>query len=239
MRHLPAAMVRGVPLYDVERGADESIDDGAPGAVSGGWLRDTIAPHEVGRHTVAISLRLAAVPSDEEVLELSRRNPGFEFERTASGELVVTPTGARSGRRELRLCTQIDAWAESDGSGLAFGPSTGFHLPDGSLLSPDASWVRRDRWDALSAEQQEGFAPFCPDAVFEIASKSDVLPALRRKMRAYLANGGRLAVLIDPQRRAVEVYAPDQDPKVLEPAASIALDPVMPGFVLELGPILE
>jgi Uma2 family endonuclease len=58
-------------------------------------------------------------------------------------------------------------------------------------------------------------------------------------MRAYLAKGGRLAVLIDPWRRAVEIYAPDQDPKVLEQAESGALDPVLPGFILELGPVFE
>lgn len=188
---------------------------------------------------MAISLRLAAVPTDEEILELSRRNPGFQFERTAAGELVVTPAGSKAGRRDLLLGAQLHAWAEQDGSGLVFGSSTGFRLPDGSLLSPDASWVRCERWDALSPAEQEGFAPFCPDVVFEIASQSDTIPALRRKMYTYLANGGRLAVLIDPQRRVVEVYAPDAEPVVLEPAERVSLDPVLRGCTLDLRPIFE
>jgi Uma2 family endonuclease len=188
---------------------------------------------------VAISLRLADVPTDEEILELSRRNPGFQFERTAAGELVVTPSGSRAGRRDLLLGVQLHAWAEKDGRGLVFGPSTGFRLPDGSLLSPDASWVRRERWSALSPAQQEGFAPFCPDVVFEIASQSDAVPALRRKMHVYLANGGRLAVLIDPQRRAVEIYTLDGEPVVIESAEIVSLDPTLKGFMLDLRPIFE
>lgn len=56
-------------------------------------------------------------------------------------------------------------------------------------------------------------------------------------MRAYVANGARLAVLVDPKRRTVEVYAPDRDPQVLESARSASLDPVLPGFTLDLVPI--
>ncbi len=188
---------------------------------------------------MAISLRLGAPPSDEEILGLSERNPGLQFERTAAGELVVTPTGSEAGGQEAELVGQLHRWATAERSGKVFGPSTGFRLPDGSLLSPDASWVRRDRWEALSAAQRRGFAPLCPDAVFEILSASDALRDLRAKMQAYLANGARLAVLIDPQRRAVEIYAPDRDPLVLEPAQSASFDPVLPGFTLDLGAIFE
>lgn len=192
----------------------------------------------MGRHALAISLRLAAAPTDADIFELSERNPGYQFERSAAGELIVSPNGGRSGHQEMRLCTQLGTWAESDGSGLAFGPSTGFRLPDGSLLSPDASWVRRDRWDALSVAQQESYVPLCPDAVFEIASHSDTLPVLRRKMRAYIANGARLAVLIDPRRRAVEICAPNSDPQVIEPVTLVSLSQVLPGFTLDLTRIL-
>ncbi len=183
---------------------------------------------------MAISLKLAAPPTDEEILELSQRNPGYEFERTAAGELVVTPTGSAGGRRDAVLVRQLDTWAEADGTGVAFGSSTGFRLPDGSLLVPDAAWVRGVRWEALSSKEQEEFAPLCPDAVFEILSVSDALSNLRKKMRSYLANGARLAVLIDPQRRTVEIYAPGREPELLASPQSVSLGPVLPGFTLDL-----
>ncbi len=188
---------------------------------------------------MGISLRLAARPTDDEILELSRRNPGLQIERSADGGLIVTPTGGEAGKCEAELVGQLHRWAGAEGRGIVFGPSTGFHLPDGSLLSPDASWMRRGRWDTLTPKQRKGFVPLCPDAVFEILSASDALRDLRAKIQAYLVNGARLAVLIDPQRRAVELYAPDRDPQVLEPAQSASFDPVLPGFTLDLRPIFE
>jgi Uma2 family endonuclease len=186
---------------------------------------------------VAISLKLAAPPDDDEILELSRRNPGFQFERNAAGELVVTPASTKSGQRGAALSLQLGRWAEQAG-GAVFDSSTGFHLPDGSLLSPDASWMPQERWDALTPEQQDTFAPLCPDAVFEIASKSDTLARLRAKMRAYLVNGARLAVLIDPQGQVVEVYRPDREAEVFRSPGPVPLDPVLPGFVLDPEPII-
>ena len=123
--------------------------------------------------------------------------------------------------------------------GVAFGPSTGFHMPDGALLAPDASWVRRDRWEALTATQRQEYAPLCPDAVFEVASPSDSLPNLREKMRSYLANGAGLAVLVDPRRRAVEIFKPDRAPEVVESARLVSCGPVLPGLTLELESILS
>ncbi len=186
---------------------------------------------------MAISLRLAVPPTDEEIRTLSASNPGYQFERMASGELVVTPTGGWSGRSEAELITQLSNWAKADGAGVVFSSATGFRLPDGSLLVPDASWVRRERWDALTPEEQEGFAPLCPDAVFEVASKSNSPGELLAKMRAYLANGARVAVLIDPKRRTVEVGMPNHEAQVLESTRAVSLDPVLSGFSLDLEPI--
>ncbi len=186
---------------------------------------------------MAINLRLAAPPDDDEILELSRRNPGLQFERSAEGELIVTPAGSRSGRRGAALALQLGRWAERAG-GVVFDSSAGFHLPDGSLLSPDASWMPQERWEALTPEQQDSYAPLCPDAVFEIASKSDTLARLRAKMRAYLANGARLAVLIDPHGQVVEVYRPGRDVEAFESPRLVLLDPVLPGFVLDPLPLV-
>lgn len=186
-----------------------------------------------------ISLKLAAPPSDEDIMELSERNPGCQFERTASGEVIVTPTGGESGRQELELGAQLRNWTWQDVRGIAFGPSTGFRLPDGSLLSPDASWLRVERWEALTAENQQGYVPLCPDAVFEIASPWDSLARLRAKVKSYLENGARLAVLIDPQRHTVEVYAPGREPQILDSPEAVSFDPVLPGFTLNLRPIFS
>ncbi len=189
---------------------------------------------------MAISLRLPARLTDEEIMDLSQRNPGLHIEQAPSGELILTPPAfPDTGRREAALLAQLYHWATEQGEGSVFSPSSGFRLPDGSLRSPDASWVSRERWSALSPAQQKSFAPLCPDAVFEIRSSSDSASELREKMRMYVANGARLAVLIDPQSRAVEIYDPGREPQVQKRAESVALGPVLPGFILDLKPIFE
>jgi Uma2 family endonuclease len=97
--------------------------------------------------------------------------------------------------------------------------------------------VRRDRIEALTRAQRQGFPPFCPDAVFEIRSPSDSVDELRSKMLTYMSNGARLAVLIDPQRRAVELHAPGKPTQIIEHAQSVLCDPVFPGFTLEVESI--
>ena len=188
---------------------------------------------------MAITLTLTRPVTDEELLELSRRNPGYQFERNAQGELIVTPTGGKSGNRSARMMQQLANWADRHGGGLVFDSSTGFKLPDGSIRSPDASWVRRERWDTLTEAEQEGIAPLSPDAVFEVASASDPLPELQEKMQVYLANGARLGVLVVPQSRTVEVYRPNSSPQILADPRTVALNPELPGFVLDLAPIFE
>ncbi len=188
---------------------------------------------------MALKLDLLRPVADEDLLRLSERNPGYQFERAADGRLVVSPTGGKSGWRSGEVYGQLRDWNRHSRGGVVFDSSTGFHLPDGSVLSPDASWVARERWERLSPEEQEGFAPLCPDAVFEIRSASQVPPELQEKMQAYLRNGARIGILIDPYTRTVEVYRPLQEPERHENPDRVALDPELPGFVLELGPVFD
>lgn len=112
-------------------------------------------------------------------------------------------------------------------------------LPNGEFYLPDAAWVRRARWDTLSQEQQDEILALCPDAAFEIRAKSSRIADLREKMRAYLANGVRIAVLVGPYGRMVEVYRPGREPEYHPGPATLALDPDLPGFVLDLRPLFE
>jgi Uma2 family endonuclease len=139
------------------------------------------------------------------------------LELAADGHLIaMTPTGGETGARNLRLGQRLLLWADGagDGAWIAFDSSTGFRLPDGSVLSPDASLLRLERWQAMSPEQRRGFPPLCPDLVIELASPSDEGPrgvtALRRKMDQYQANGARLGWLLLPEERAVEIWREGQ-----------------------------
>jgi Uma2 family endonuclease len=106
-------------------------------------------------------------------------------------------------------------------------------LPNGAKRSPDAAWVRRETWDALTDAQQEEFAPLCPDFVIEFRSSNDSLASLQEKMNEYMANGTRLGWLFDPEDTRVVVYRLNQAVECLDSPASISGDPVLPGFVFE------
>lgn len=144
----------------------------------------------------------------------------------------MSPTGGQSGRRSAEVLAQLRNWAYLRDAGPVFDSSTGFKLPDGSLRSPDAAWIRKERWESLSEKERDGFPPLCPDAVFEIRSRTDSVEELRAKLRTYVENGARLAVMIDAYNRSVDVLSASGD---VQPAYDVVdLDKELPGFNLDL-----
>ncbi|MCS7235694.1 MAG: Uma2 family endonuclease [Armatimonadota bacterium] len=99
--------------------------------------------------------------------------------------------------------------------------------------------MRRERWEALSLEEREGFVLLCPDAVFEVPSRHHSREELREKLRAYLQNGARLAVLLDPCTRPVELHRPGREPEVCAGPGQVDLSPGLSGFQLDVGPVFE
>lgn len=171
--------------------------------------------------------------TEEQFALLCQENRDVRFELTAQQELVIMPpAGSETGWRNGRLTYRLIAWSDVDSTGLAFDSSTGFTLPNGAIRSPDASWVQRARWDALTQEQREKFAPLCPDFVVELRSRTDRLADLQEKMQEYLDNGACLGWLLDPIDTRVYVYRPGQSVEMRENPDTLSGDPVLPGFVL-------
>ena len=171
----------------------------------------------------------------EQFEQVCRKYRKLRLELTSTGELIVMPpTGALTGLRNAHLTTQLMTWAENDGSGVCFGNTVGFMLPNNAIREPDASWIRREKWDSLSQEQKERFVPFCADFVAELRSRIDRLPVLFRKMEEYIANGASLGWLIDPSTRRVYVYRPNEEVVVLENPETVSGEPLLPGFTLNV-----
>ena len=178
--------------------------------------------------------------SDVDFEQIIRANPDWKFEQTVERELVVVPpTGGTSGSKNLSLSRQFGNWIEENlDLGEGFDSSTMFQLPNGAKRSPDAAWVEKGCWDALTQQQQDGYPPLCPDFIVELRSPSDSLEELQAKMREYMNNGARLAWLINPQARQVEIYRQGQRVEVLQAPVALSGEDVLPGFVLSLQRIL-
>ena len=188
----------------------------------------------------AITLNLNSIIklTSEQFYQLCEENPDLKLERSANGELIaMPPTGGETGKRNVKLTTQLDLWNEQTELGEAFDSSTGFTLPNKADRSPDVSWVEKSRWSALTPEQREKFIPLCPDFVIELVSPSDSLKKTQEKMQEYMENGCRLGWLINRKKREVEIYRPGQDVEVLQSPLTLSGENVLPGFVLNLQKI--
>jgi Uma2 family endonuclease len=195
--------------------------------------------------TALASLRFAGglLLTPDQFALVCEANPEAVLELGADGQLIaITPTGSETGACSSNLLLALALAVRQAGLPYKlFDSSTGFALPDGSVLSPDASLVRLDRWQGLTPEQRRGFAPLCPDLVVELASPSDAGPrgitALRQKLAAYQANGARLGWLLLPDERAVEVWAASGDPQRIEAAEWLEGGELLPGLRLALAEI--
>lgn len=173
--------------------------------------------------------------SDEQFYQLCQNNPDLRFERNSNGELVImSPAGGKTGHRNIEIAYQLQAWSRQNQCGIAFDSSTGFKLPNGADRSPDGSWIPLEKWNHLTAEQQEKFLPLCPDFVIELRSPSDNLKTIQKKMREYQENGTHLGWLIDPQTKTVEIYRPNQEVEILENPSTLSGENILPQFTLNL-----
>jgi Uma2 family endonuclease len=178
--------------------------------------------------------------SDDELMRFCAANDVLRVERDANGEiLVMTPAGNNTGRKNAYLIQMLGIWSDADGRGYAFDSNTGFTLLDGSMRSPDAAWIEAIRWDALSDADKDRFSPICPDFIIELRSPSDNLIELETKMELWIANGAKLAWLIDPERQMVAVYRPNDQPEVHHRPASVQGTGPVAGFELLLRRIWD
>ncbi|MBN3959833.1 Uma2 family endonuclease [Nostoc sp. NMS8] len=184
-----------------------------------------------------LTLKLDTVHlSDEQFYHLCQNNRELKFERTTKGELIImSPVGGESGNREADLIIDLGIWNRQTGLGFTFSSSTIFKLPNGADRSPDAAWIQRERWQALTPEQRRKFPPIAPDFVIELRSATDDLEMLRSKMHEYIGAGVQLAWLINPQQQQVEIYRQNQDVEVRNLPTQLSGENVLPGFSLSLS----
>ncbi len=174
--------------------------------------------------------------TDEQFYQLCQNNRDLNFERSARGELIIMPPlGGDSGNREAELIADLAIWNRQSNLGYTFSSSTVFKLPNGGDRSPDAAWIRRERYSALTPEQRRKFPPIAPDFVIELRSETDNLEILRAKMQEYMDAGVQLAWLINPQQQQVEIYRQGKDVEVRNLPTELSGENVLPGFILNLS----
>jgi Uma2 family endonuclease len=143
-------------------------------------------------------------------------------------------TGGFTGSGNQEISRQLGNWYATHEEGRVFGSNTAFRLPDGSILSPDASYLSEERLRTLPKGGLRGFPPICPDFVIELVSESDPLQTVKAKMNDWIANGVQLAWLINPYERQVLVFRPGRAFEIVS-GDQVAGEGPVDGLILDLS----
>jgi Uma2 family endonuclease len=196
------------------------------------------APAEDYTLPFVLRTRPALDLTEDQFFALCQLNRDLRIERNAEGDLeIMAPAGWETSDRNAEITMQLRLWAKREGNGVATDSSGGYRLPNSAVRGPDAAWILRSRLQEIPAAERAKFLPLCPDFVLELRSPTDRLAVVQAKMEEYLANGARLGWLLDPEQRRVYVYRPDAPVARLDRPETVAGDPVLPGFVLDLREI--
>lgn len=180
--------------------------------------------------------------SEEEFDEFCLANPKLRLEQDPHGNItILMPNSYNSGNDEMEAGADLTIWNRRTKLGKVFSPSTLFKLPDGSKRMPDAAWVSLEKHNQLSPKERKSFAHIVPDFVIKVRSPSDSLEALQTKMRSvWIANGVRLAWLLDPETKQAWLYRADgSETHIPDFSQTLSGEDVLPGFELDLGVFLS
>jgi Uma2 family endonuclease len=191
--------------------------------------------------SMPVIMKMGELMNDDEFFQFCQMNDTLNLERDSQRNIIVmSPTGSLTGNFNLRISAILFMWNESLGLGQVFDSSAGFTLANGAVRSPDVSWVRNEKWNNLSNDQKEKFAPICPDFLIEVRSKSDGMAYLQNKMSEYIENGTELGWLIDRFDSKVYIYRKGQPVEKIESLnVKLSGEQTLPGFVLDLASIIK
>ena len=183
------------------------------------------------------SLAVEPPMSDEEFEAFCMRNEDVRIERTREGAIRMNPpTGLLTDDGNAEIIHRLRSWWDTHHRGRVLGSNAGFFLPDGSMLSPDASYVTTEQLKGVTRKQLTGFLRICPAFVIELLSPSDSLAETNEKMERWIANGALLGWLIDPYRQVVTIYQAGRQP-VERSALNVDGCGPVEGFSLDLGKV--
>lgn len=179
--------------------------------------------------------------TDDEFFRFASSNRDYKIERQANGQIIINmPTGLQTSNFNFEVCFEIAYWNRKYKLGYAFDSNGGFTLPDSSVKSPDASWVRKDRWENLADDEKKVFGHIVPDFIVEIVSESDSLDQQKIKMKQWIENGVMLAWLIDPTSQKTFIYhLGKSDFEIKDFNETLNGEDILPNFSINLKELIE
>jgi Uma2 family endonuclease len=176
--------------------------------------------------------------TEEQFFKFCQENDSIRFERNTNGEIIImAPTGSDTSWFNSNLNRVLSNWNHDTKLGFVFESNAGFTLPNNAVRSPDAAFISKQKWLALSQDDRKKFAHVCPDFVIELLSESDNPKALQDKMKEWIDNGCRLAWMINPQKKETLIYRDNGEVEIRSFALLLEGENVLPGFKVDLKEI--
>ena len=140
--------------------------------------------------------------SFHDVERLQALYPDRQIELREGKLIIMSPSDSVSGEVGARFSMLLSTWVYTHNLGRILDSSTGFRLPNGDLLSPDVSFVSRERLK----HNPRTYLSVVPELIVEIKSSRDRLRELEEKIALFLDQGVQVGLLIDPDTHTVTVY---------------------------------
>ena len=171
------------------------------------------------------------------VEELESDAPEGSWELVEGEIVMMSPAGEESGAVASSITILVGSHVRANRLGRSYVAETGFRpLPDSDTVrAPDFAFVRADRLAAI--ENRERFLPLAPDFAVEVLSATDRRSAALSKCGWWLEVGTALVWLVDPERRAVTVFTPDEPPRTLGEGDTLDGGEVIPGLAVPVAEI--
>ncbi len=153
----------------------------------------------------------------DDVEKLQALYPDHQIELRAGKIIIMSPSDSVSGEIGARFSTLLGTWVYNHNLGRILDSSTGFRMPNGDLLSPDVSFVSRERLK----QNPRTYLSVVPQLIVEIKSSRDRIRELEEKIALFLSQGVQVGILIDPDTHTVCVYRSSGQSKNADSGESI------------------
>jgi Uma2 family endonuclease len=154
------------------------------------------------------------------------------------GELVeLTFPNWKHSRIKSFLNVEFGVYLRSNPIGTSV-TEAGFVLsrdPD-TLRGPDVSFVSKER---IAASGGARWLEGAPNLAVEILSPSNARTEIRAKVADYLRAGAEVVWVIDPERRAVEIFDSSGNQQTLTEDDQLTAPTLLPGFSVSVRALLD